>query len=204
MNETRDITETSWYRLEETGVEFFGEPPTFDEFQDTVLFWVKLNRLTTWVIADLARYGERVYGETYDQIQAVTGLSKGRIMNIVSVANKIPPKERRTLPFGHHATVAYMEPDQREQWLDEAESNDYTREELRQAIREKVTVPNEELEQDKPVVLDVPVRREDGSGLEKLSVYDLVVEYVRATQTGLDDRARLVYQQMERIVRNSL
>jgi hypothetical protein len=53
-------------------------------------------------------------------------------------------------------------------------------------------------------VLDVPIRREDGSGLEKLSVYDLVVEYVRATQTGLDDRARLVYEQMERIVRNSL
>jgi hypothetical protein len=213
--ENNSLIKTDWYRLEETGVEFFGEPPSFQEFQEAVLFWVKLNRLTTWVIADLARFGEKIYGETYAQVVEATGLSLGRISNIVSVANRIPVEERRSLPFGHHATVAYMEPEERNKWLDIAEKEDFTREELREAIRAKVTVssngynlddtPDGMPTDDTPFTrITAPEPQPEHDGLYKLSSYDLIVEYVQATETGNDERSRQVYLAMKDLVKNSL
>lgn len=208
---TNSLIETNWYKLEETGVEFFGEPPSFQEFQEAVLFWVKLNRLTTWVIADLARFGEKVYGETYAQVISATGLSPGRVSNIVSVANRFPVEKRRGLPFGHHATVAYMEPEERDEWLDLAEKEDLTREELREAIRSKKSVANP-VDKIEPIPDNNNIEQEhntitehkESTGLHKLSSYDLIVEYVSAVETGYDKRANEVYSAMKNLVRNSL
>jgi hypothetical protein len=60
------------------------------------------------------------------------------LQNYRSVAKRIPPNRRRDgLSFGVHETVAYLDPAEREHWLDLAEQNDWRRDDLRDARHAK-------------------------------------------------------------------
>lgn len=98
----------------------------------------QLHRTSQWLIGDLLNHIERVYGETYSQAAHVTGLSKGALMNYTSVCSRIPRSRRRhKVPFSTHMEVAYLEPAEQDRWLKEAEQNDWTKIELREARRKE-------------------------------------------------------------------
>lgn len=96
----------------------------------------QMNRSCAWWVGDLVLYGENVFGEEYAQIEQALGLAPQTIANRASVARHIPPERRRaSLPFGVHAEVAYLEPKERDRWLDRCERGEWTRAKLREEMR---------------------------------------------------------------------
>lgn len=95
-----------------------------------------------WWIGDWWRYGERKYGEMVsqearDEVHDLTGYSYSTVVNDAWVASRFEPEERRdTLSYSHHAEVAGMpHPEDRSEWLDRAEAEGWTRNELRAEIQ---------------------------------------------------------------------
>lgn len=124
------------FALCEKGVEIDGDP-TFEEWQAALKFAQRCASCSMWWIGDLLNAGESRYGETYAQAMESTGLEYKTVANAKYVAEKVTLSRRRErLPFSHHAEVAAFRPDKQSEWLAAAESQRWTREELRQAIRD--------------------------------------------------------------------
>lgn len=109
----------------------------WDDYQRLGTFLGSMNRACAWWVGDFILYGERLYGELYAQIEEALGLAPQTLANRASVARHIPPNRRRAaLPFGVHAEVAYLEPRERDLWLDKAERGQWTRAKLREEMRD--------------------------------------------------------------------
>lgn len=108
----------------------------WEEFEHLGAFLGQMNRSCAWWTADLIIYGEEYFGHYVAQVEQVMGLAPQTISNRVSVAKRIPPNRRRaSLPFGVHAEVAYLKPEERDRWLDRAELEGWTRAKLRAEMR---------------------------------------------------------------------
>lgn len=113
----------------------------FDEWQrcGQILFYLERN--VSWWIGDWWRYGERAYGEmatqaSKDEVEDMTGCSYKTTLNSAWVASKFEPSRRReSLSFSHHAEVAALEPEEADEWLDQAETQGWSRGELRGRVR---------------------------------------------------------------------
>ena len=93
------------------------------------LQWI--NKGIHWWLGDLLKFGERKWGEKYAQAIEETPFTKQTLMNDVWVASAIKPSARREkLSFGHHSVVAALPPDERDEWLDAAEREGWTRRQL--------------------------------------------------------------------------
>lgn len=102
-----------------------------------------LRRAFTWCIGDWLNYGEFRYGEMYAQGEAVTGLNPDYLRNLKWVASRIPLSLRRdNRGLSWHEPVAKLETDEeKEFWLELADKNDWTRDELRQRINGSKQLP---------------------------------------------------------------
>lgn len=108
----------------------------YDRYEALCYFLGRLNRSCSWWIGDLLNYGEQVFGHYVYQAAEATGLAPQTLANRASVCRHIPPSRRRaSLPFGVHAEVAYLDPAERDRWLDRAELGGWTRATLRDAMR---------------------------------------------------------------------
>ena len=108
----------------------------WDVYERLGAFIGEVNRSCSWWVGDLVVFGEKVYGETYSQIEQALGLAPQTIANRASVARRIPAERRiASLAFGTHAEVAYLEPRERDKWLDRAAKNGWTRAKLRVEMR---------------------------------------------------------------------
>lgn len=99
-----------------------------------------IGRGAGWWIGDWVRYGNERFGERYVRASRITGYDVQTLMNMVYVASRFEPDERReALSWSHHAELAAVDPAEREQWLDLAESQRLSvrclREEMRRARR---------------------------------------------------------------------
>jgi hypothetical protein len=95
-----------------------------------------VGRAAGWWIGDWLRYGNARFGERYARAARITGYDVQTLMNMVYVASHIPPEERREgLSWSHHAEVAPMEREERERWLDFAETERLSVRCLRDEIR---------------------------------------------------------------------
>lgn len=82
-----------------------------------------IGRSVAWWIGDWLRYGNARYGEKYRRAAHVTGYDNQSLMNMVYVASRFAPEQRRAgLSWSHHAEVAALEEAERERWLDLAEA----------------------------------------------------------------------------------
>lgn len=108
----------------------------WEDYEKLGRFLGQMNRACAWWTADLILHGESIFGEYYAQIEDSLGLAPQTISNRCSVARRIPPNRRRAaLAFGVHAEVAYLEPQERDLWLDRAERGRWTRAKLREEMR---------------------------------------------------------------------
>ena len=99
-----------------------------------------IGRGAGWWIGDWVRYGNERFGERYVRASRITGYDVQTLMNMVYVASRFEPHERReALSWSHHAELAAVEPAEREHWLDLAENQRLSvrclREEMRRARR---------------------------------------------------------------------
>jgi hypothetical protein len=97
-------------------------------------FLGQLGQSYCWWVGDFLNYGEEVFGDDFYQIEDSINLHPQTQANYKSIAKHIPRSRRRgPLKFSTHAEVAYLEPKEREHWLDEAVRNRWTRQQLRDA-----------------------------------------------------------------------
>jgi hypothetical protein len=97
----------------------------------------RVKRSSSWWIGDWLNFGEGLYGEKYAQAAEALGLAPDTLMNYAWVARNVT-KSRRVehLPFGCHAEVAPLEPEEQREWLQKALDSSWSRSELRGALRE--------------------------------------------------------------------
>lgn len=121
----------------------------YQRWEDLGRFLGAIDRRARWYIGDWLNFGEALYGEEasqaveattadrYDEAERVTGLDHGTLMNISSVCRKVPKRNRRKeLGFWIHQEVAKLEVNEQPKWLTKAIKKKWTKNELRDAIRE--------------------------------------------------------------------
>lgn len=123
------------FMLMPAGVVATGQP-TYDEWFAAMTWVQQVEKASPFWIGDLLSYGEASYGEKYTQAVEATGHKVSYLMNVASVASKIPVERRHPdLSFAHHQDVAALPGDEQSEWLDKAEQEDWTSRDLRGHIR---------------------------------------------------------------------
>jgi hypothetical protein len=80
-----------------------------------------IGRCSKWWIGDWVRYGTSRWGEKYVEAAKISGYDPKTLRNLVWVASRFELSRRRdNLSWSHHDTLAGLEPDEQEQWLDRA------------------------------------------------------------------------------------
>jgi hypothetical protein len=91
---------------------------------------------SAWCLGDWVVYGESHYADRYRLAVDATGLDYGTLRNYASVARRIPLSRRRdALSFQHHAEVVTLPTVQQELWLDRAEKQKWSRNQLRHHLK---------------------------------------------------------------------
>jgi N6-adenosine-specific RNA methylase IME4 len=89
-----------------------------------------------WWIGDWLNYGERKWGEMYAQAMDETQFSYKTLAADAWVSQSVQFSRRReNLSWSHHREVAALEPQEQDYWLDQAENQDWTRNELRRQVQ---------------------------------------------------------------------
>jgi len=78
----------------------------------------EIGRCSQWWLGDWIRYGNQRFGERYTRAAKLTGYDAQSLMNMVYVASRFEISRRReNLSWSHHATLAALEPELQEHWL---------------------------------------------------------------------------------------
>ena len=95
-----------------------------------------MGRCGKWWIGDWIRYGNTKFGERYVRAAAITGYDTQSLMNMVWVASRFEISRRREiLSWSHHESVASLERDEQERWLDQASEKRLSVADLRLELR---------------------------------------------------------------------
>jgi hypothetical protein len=93
---------------------------------------------SAWCLGDWIIVGQSRFTDRYKQVIEAVGLDYQTVRNYAWVARRFEMSRRRdTLSFQHHAEVASLPPDEQDHWLDRAEDRGWSRNRLRQEIRNK-------------------------------------------------------------------
>lgn len=113
-----------------------------------------MSKAMPWWVGDWLNFGELKYGETYAQAVATTGKEAQTLMNWKSVAKRVPLEMRVPgVSWSQHAEIAALPPEEQAKWLQLSAENDWTREELRKAMKQ---LPPTEVEGTAELLDDVP------------------------------------------------
>src|SRR5579871_2709476 len=95
-----------------------------------------MGRCGQWGLGDWIQYGNARFGERYTRAARITGYDVQTLMNMVYVASKFEISRRReALSWSHHETVAALEPEEQDRWLDLAVSRGLSVADLRLELR---------------------------------------------------------------------
>lgn len=109
----------------------------YDEWLEHGRTIARVHEASLWWLGDWWSYGEHDYG---DLARAADELpwAYGTCANAGWVAGAIEPSRRREgLSYSHHVDVAPLEPGEQDRWLDEAEREGWSRNELRDELRRR-------------------------------------------------------------------
>jgi hypothetical protein len=95
-----------------------------------------MGRCGQWGLGDWIKYGNSKFGQRYTRAARITGYDVQTLMNMVYVASKFEISRRReNLSWSHHETVASLEADEQDRWLDLATSQSLSVADLRVELR---------------------------------------------------------------------
>lgn len=110
---------------------------TFNAWESIGLSLGEYSRAVAWAMGDWLNFGETRWGEMYAQALDTTGLSLGRLRNLKYLASAVPYDNRVAgLSLSHHEAVAPYSIDQQKRLLLLAVEHGFTRDELREVIKE--------------------------------------------------------------------
>jgi hypothetical protein len=110
----------------------------YDEWERIGLHLGVIRDLTSWSLGDWILIGETMFDEDrVAQGVEITGRKKATLLEYARISRKVPRSRRRTsLSWTCHQIVAALEPEEQTEWLDRAEANRWSPEELRGVVRE--------------------------------------------------------------------
>lgn len=120
-----------------------------------------MGRCGQWGLGDWIRYGNSKFGERYAWAARVTGYDVQTLMNMVYVASRFEISRRReNLSWSHHETLAALDPDEQDRWLDRAVADRLSISDLRgelRSLRRDTRAPGERaVKGDGPDAIDCP------------------------------------------------
>lgn len=115
-----------------------GGQATFDEWQRLGDVLKRLDGAIQWLIGDWLVYGERVWGETYEQVAEATGINYQTLRDYAWVARNVNLSLRKdNLTFNHHKLVASMTSEEQHRWLQHAAEHQLSLSQMKSAIEGK-------------------------------------------------------------------
>jgi len=95
-----------------------------------------VGRCIQWLLGDWIAYGNAKFGERYARASQITGYDPQTLMNMVYVASRFTSSRRReNLSWSHHETLAALDREEQERWLDTAAANRWSVSDLRMMLR---------------------------------------------------------------------
>lgn len=114
----------------------------YDTYESIGAMLGALHQASSFLVGDYLLYGEYTYGEKYTQAALLLGLSPQTLANYASIAKRVPPERRRVgVSFSIHGEVASLPPAEQNKWLDIAESEHLTKQEVRDRLRPPKELP---------------------------------------------------------------
>ncbi len=102
----------------------------------------RIDAAIQWLIGDWMTYGERVWGQTYEQVAQATGYDVKTLYDYAYVARGVQFSVRtEKLSFGHHKLVAALPPDLQREWLKYAAANNLSISQLRSELNTTPPTP---------------------------------------------------------------
>jgi hypothetical protein len=132
------MPETAAYSVQESAIIFSGRL-SIKDWESLGKRLLALTESVTWWIADWLVYGEETYKDRYEEAIKRTSLSYQTLRNYRWVARRFNVERRRAaLSFGHHAEVASLDQAEQDFWLRKAEEFSWSRNRLRQEVRDSL------------------------------------------------------------------
>ena len=123
------------FSITPTGIQF-NEELSFQEWDELGQKLAPIGKSIGFILGDWINYGEKAYGEKYNEALDRTGLAYATLAQFAYVARRIRICERsQNLDWCHHMVVAKLKtPDEQKHWLDMAEKHDLGVRRLRKSI----------------------------------------------------------------------
>lgn len=155
--------------LSETGANF-PEDLSDAEFKDAFKQLRKAHASCAWWIGDAIVFGQKRWGDKYNEALAATDLEYQTLMNYACVCSKVVFSRRReNLSFSHHYEVASLPAPEQKKWLDKAEEEGWSKSDLRCELRKSQAT----MGKDKPVSVGFVLNAWVTQGLRFLRSTDL-------------------------------
>lgn len=136
---------------------FYEQTPTYAEWEAHGLALRQCSGAALWWIGDWFVWGEQQFGE--EAYQAVGYYEPETIRKAIWISSRIPLANRNSkLSHAHHQEVAACSPGEQGKWLDLAEKEGLTKNELRASIKAGKVVTQDEIDQQRelaPALVDV-------------------------------------------------
>jgi hypothetical protein len=114
----------------------FPRDMDFEQWREAGLKLSKIASSSAWCLGDWVAHGYENYQDKYREAIEAANLDYQTLRNYVWVARRFSVSRRRdTLSFQHHAEVAALSSDEQDYWLDRAEANSWSRNELRRQVQ---------------------------------------------------------------------
>ena len=110
---------------------------SFGKWELAGLKIARIQDSSAWCLGDWLVFGQSQYKDRYRQAIDAAGLDYKTLRNYAWVARRFEIHRRREgLTFQHHAEVAGLPQDDQDRWLDEAERLAWSRNRLRESVRQ--------------------------------------------------------------------
>lgn len=123
------------FAITSTGIEF-NEELTFEEWEELGQKLAPVGKSIGFIIGDWINYGEKHWGDKYEEAILRTGLAYQTLRDFSYVARRVQLSFRNDkLDFTHHRVVAKLkDPDDQRHWLDMADKHKLGKRRLRKSI----------------------------------------------------------------------
>jgi hypothetical protein len=151
---------------------------------------------SAWCVGDWILYGESRYGDRYREAVDLAGLDYQTVRNYVWVARRFDISRRHeNLSFQHHAEVASLTPAEQNRWLDQAEREGWSRNQLRVHVRASRTNGSNGSDAD-PAVAAIPRINANAERVEqwRAAAAEANVDFKKWVLASLDAAAQRVLQ----------
>lgn len=109
---------------------------SYEKWQEAGLRIARMADSFAWCLGDWLVYGQEMYADRYQQAIVAVGLDYQTLRNYAWVARRFAMHRRRErLSLQHHAEVAALPESDQDYWLDQAEKNAWSRNQLREQLR---------------------------------------------------------------------